>query len=746
MMSGKIQLGEHTYKLPDVPDKSDIWFSDLPKKEQYWRRLPVPQLVYGYRRGITRANDEKTSWSSDRSHLLSLSYEDTQDLIRFRDEDLVRRKHGIWFMNNGEPTYITGGHYYFLQWVHLSGNKNRFTKEPFPMYMQFQRDCFYFMDLVWKDKKCIGGFIGKPKKTGITQLFAADILDRTTRTKNKEFGMMSVSEDKCRDTCYKYYLYGYDNLPDIISHPYSIRSKEEFKLAYPEVRGTTVEAVKRKMQAEESLNTHLFVAPTVADAFDSFLMYYAWIDEFPKLKNPYPKEVFDITKETVRQGGLRYGRLFLTSYVPEHDDDSFEQSKAIWEDSGLDTRNSLGETGSGMYRYFISAEDSYEEDDMLIDVYGKVDKEKVKRYLIQKDKELEKDYSKLQTFRRQYPRVENHMWESAGSTESKFDAVRLSKQINNIRSNMSGQLPYEEGNFMWENDLFYIGKGYGEGEFGRVKWVPLTRDQMLKGMTAPFRWYHPERYKHLKFNRVVDENIRDIRTGLYKPPGDLLFIGGVDPTEYVEEVNIGTGSKDGIIISTLPDKRLDAVNKMPVSGIPCIEYNYRHNNPDAFIEDLVKAILYLGGLFYIEGNKAWVMTTLKGHGLQNFFVMRNAKTKQLERYGQSPVDQQLYPTTQRTSTGAVNTVRDIIITLKRKLKEPEHAGDVDVIENIFMLDLLTQLLSFNPKDTKKFDLVMAYGFCEILAETIAGWELSNKRKNRPHGEALRNVLKAALKM
>ena len=32
------------------------------------------------------------------------------------DEEFKRREEGFWFMNNGEPTYITGTHYMYLQW------------------------------------------------------------------------------------------------------------------------------------------------------------------------------------------------------------------------------------------------------------------------------------------------------------------------------------------------------------------------------------------------------------------------------------------------------------------------------------------------------------------------------------------------------------------------------------------------------------------------------------------------------
>ena len=33
----------------------------------------------------------------------------------FIEQEFERRRNGVWFYNNGVPTYITGRHYMFLQ-------------------------------------------------------------------------------------------------------------------------------------------------------------------------------------------------------------------------------------------------------------------------------------------------------------------------------------------------------------------------------------------------------------------------------------------------------------------------------------------------------------------------------------------------------------------------------------------------------------------------------------------------------
>ena len=76
--------------LPEVPkNKKQILFSDLPIEEQYWKRIEPP-------RGLTPENEE----------------EYTEYIL----EEFRRRREGVWFMNNGKPTWVTGSHYLGLQW------------------------------------------------------------------------------------------------------------------------------------------------------------------------------------------------------------------------------------------------------------------------------------------------------------------------------------------------------------------------------------------------------------------------------------------------------------------------------------------------------------------------------------------------------------------------------------------------------------------------------------------------------
>ena len=87
--------------LPKKPPKSKILFHDQPKKLQMWKRAPMPEEMQRI-----RSMDE---WFEKPAEFRN----------KFRsyiEQEFQRRRDGLWFYNNGEPTYITGRHYMFLQW------------------------------------------------------------------------------------------------------------------------------------------------------------------------------------------------------------------------------------------------------------------------------------------------------------------------------------------------------------------------------------------------------------------------------------------------------------------------------------------------------------------------------------------------------------------------------------------------------------------------------------------------------
>src|SRR6185369_16584407 len=99
-MQDEIILQEvYHYKLPPLPPKDQILFSDLPKDEQCWNRIEFP-------------SDDKDGWGS-------WEFDKQKE---FQALDIYRRKHGLWIMVNGEPVYLTGHNYFYLQHFKIKGH------------------------------------------------------------------------------------------------------------------------------------------------------------------------------------------------------------------------------------------------------------------------------------------------------------------------------------------------------------------------------------------------------------------------------------------------------------------------------------------------------------------------------------------------------------------------------------------------------------------------------------------------
>jgi len=95
------------------------------------------------------------------------------DEIRIRE--WRRRMFGIWFYNEGEPTYITGQHYMLLNYWKFQGKWFDY-REP-------NRDYYYVLQYCIEDENCLGLVEITKRKEGKTAragLFLYEYISRTS--------------------------------------------------------------------------------------------------------------------------------------------------------------------------------------------------------------------------------------------------------------------------------------------------------------------------------------------------------------------------------------------------------------------------------------------------------------------------------------------------------------------------------------------------------------------------------------
>ena len=174
------------YITPKVPPLDTIAGYELPKKKQKWNRPIFP----------------------DDSQIVNYSKEEKREIIK---TDMLRRINGYWFMNNGEPTYITGSHYLTLtHWYMAAVNK-----DGYPEYRKAGRDWFYVKDIADKDECCFGLIMMCQKRFGKTEMELADLYNKATRGGFRMirgeliedvdclFGMQSLTSTEAKNNLFK---------------------------------------------------------------------------------------------------------------------------------------------------------------------------------------------------------------------------------------------------------------------------------------------------------------------------------------------------------------------------------------------------------------------------------------------------------------------------------------------------------------------------------------------------------------
>lgn len=241
-----IEIDGLKIQLPKVPKKKEILFSDLPKKDQYWRRTPAPE-------GLTP--DSQNNFTA---YIL---------------EEFRRRREGIWFMNNGTPVYLTGPMYFALQWGKMRDNGG---------YMAFryaQRDIFYFAEACIVDPRSLGMHFTKARRTGFTYIILSIMLEAATSTKNANFGMTSQNEDDAQKAFQKL-SYMFRNLPFFFRPVVkgSFNSNKVLEFALPDDK-SKASKLAQKYSGAEYLNTIVDYEATKDAAYDGQKMQMYLGDE-----------------------------------------------------------------------------------------------------------------------------------------------------------------------------------------------------------------------------------------------------------------------------------------------------------------------------------------------------------------------------------------------------------------------------------------------------------------------------------
>lgn len=654
--------------LPKVPENTkEILYYDLPIEEQFWKRPTLPL--------ITTNNIHKYD--------------------KFIIEEYRRRIEGVWFYNNGVPTYITGHHYFSLTYCKMLDNGD------FMNYREAQRDLFYFMEACFVDNRCLGMLFGKSRRTGFTYSAIAAALNRATTTGNTKHGLMSKTGEDSREAFAKV-SYMFLNLPfwfrPVVRG--KLDSPKELDFAAP-ADNTRANKKTKRLNLSEYLNTTIDYRNTSNGSYDSIKLDTYIFDECMKIEAPNDAIThLGMVVPTMMPNGRVVGKMLAGSTMGIHAKGGAQGVELIKSSQVTDRDPKTNKTATGLYFYFMPAQNNMEEftdkfgkcwtkkpDTKIYNVFGEVITKGSLEYLIsieeQKKRQSDKAYNEQI---RTYPRIVEHMMRDE-SSECTFNMEKLHQQIE-YNENQNQSSLYTIGNFEWLNkkDGDVVFRPMHNGRF-KVSWLPSKADNT----------------EHLA-NKVKQINNK------FYPLNNNLVKFGCDPFSYAS--THGKGSKGSVHGKTV---------NLPDGGAPSnkfvLEYIARPSDETIFFEDVIKCIRYYGSPILVESNKLDLLRHMYNRGYRGFSLNRlDRNEKQLneneKKYGGQMMSGKDILDSHINAIGT--WVQNYVGIYEDEIRQERPLGQMgDMPFN----ETLKDWLSFNPLKRTEYDATISSGLAIMACQS-----------------------------
>ncbi len=514
------------------------------------------------------------------------------------DKEFTKRDNGYWFYNKGNPTYITGTHYMYLQWTKIDVGK--------PEFREANRLFFIFWEACKADTRCYGMCYLKNRRSGFSFMASGETVNLATISSDSRYGILSKSGADAKK------MFTDKVVPISVNYPFFFkpiqdgmdRPKTELAYRVPASKFTKKSILtNQKTEQLSGLDTTIDWKNTGDNSYDGEKLALLVHDEAGKWERP--ENILNnwrVTKTTLRLGSRIIGKCMMGS-TSNSLDKGGENFKKLYNDSDVTKRNRNGQTRSGLYSLFIPMEWNFEG---FIDSYGvpvfdtpeKAVKDCHGEYIDvgivehweNEVEGLKGDQDALNEFYRQFPRTEEHAFRDE-TKNSIFNLVKIYEQIDyNEEARYSGNV--NTGSFSWRNGIKDTKVDFTPNPNGRfnVSWIPSANLQ----------------------NKVI------IKNGIKYPGNEHVGAFGCDSYD-ISGTTDGKGSKGS----------LHGLTKFSMEDAPpnrfFLEYIARPQTAEIFFEDILMALYFYGMPILAENNKPRLLYYLKRRGYRGYSMNRPDK-------------------------------------------------------------------------------------------------------------------------
>jgi hypothetical protein len=566
--------------LPPVPEK--VYKRSDKKSEQYWQREDLPRELAKIQ-SIFHWN-EMPSQFKDR-------------LVDYIENEFDYRERGFWFMNNGEPTYITGSHYMYLQWASIDVG--------YPDFREANRIYWIYWEACRADNRSFGMIYLKIRRSGFSFMASSECINVGTLARDSRVGILSKTGADAKKMFTDKVVPINSRLPFFFKPIMDGMDKPKTELSFriPASKITKKNMYNSEEDSIEGLDTSIDWKNTEDNSYDGEKLLFLAHDESGKWLRPNNiKENWRVTKTCLRLGSKIIGKCMMgsTSNALSKGGSNF---KDIYEDSSVLHRNANGQTKSGLYSLFIPMEWNMEG---FIDLYGMpvfnapeepilgVDKILIKNgaidYWEAEVDSLKSDADALNEFYRQFPRTESHAFRDE-SKQSIFNLTKIYQQIDYNDSTIR-EHHTTRGSFHWRDGV----------QDSKVIWTPDSRGRFSVSWIP---------------SKSIQNNVYN-RNGTAHPGNEHIGSFGCDSYDISAVVG-GRGSN-----GSLHGMTKFHMDEAPVNEF-FLEYIARPQTAEIFFEEVLMACIFYGMPILIENNKPRLLYHFKNRGYRGFCLNRPDK-------------------------------------------------------------------------------------------------------------------------
>lgn len=614
------------------------------KEEQYWERIQMPSW---YRETIKRWDDYDKKKKEDDPDFYD------EKLEKYKQQEWHRRLNGFWFYNNGEPTYITGMHYMFLQWWQIDIG--------FPRFRITDLEYFYFLQYCIEDPNCMGMLEITKRRFGKTYRGGLFIYEYVSRTKRTNGGIQSKTGVDSKKLYNKAVINPFITLPKFFRPEYDMsggmRPKTALVFQQTNVKGKKAESGLDK----EELGSMIDHEDADLLSYDGQKIHRYFSDEWAKTVSVNIYDRHEVIRYCLMDDeGNIIGKALYSSTVekPEKADDKDDitvAAKKLWDESDHNHRMENGRTPSGLYRFFMTADRA-----RYFDIYGYPDVERTVREILADRESVKNNPRSLAARTRKEARTIEEAWLEDGE-KCIFNIMN----INEREKQLLEKPVYKRKILFWRDT-----------ETQKVKWRDIRKGE------EDFCWHFSEDAQLGLF-----EDNKVIKEGTTVKPGRTKF-GAISVDSYS---NSQGGRKYGSKASAWIGRKREL--DKPYNSNKAVGHLYgRPREKDELHLQVMLAAEFFGYQVWFEHNS---------DSYDSYFRDRG-KRAYLGLYPLSCIDP-IKKETQERHRGVPTTPYSLTT---------QHDNGIAYFENYCHLidfeELLISAKKFDPYDRTKFDAVVSF--------------------------------------